>query len=189
MAYFYRCLPTQDFREGEYHLRPLDLQDMEPVRQWRNEQIDILRQQAPLTKEEQVGYWNTVIIPSFSQSRPEQLLFAYLKEEDLIGYGGITHIDWDKREGELSFLLDPAYTTDPSSYRSRFGTFLQLIKRIAFEQIKLSRVFTETYDVRPDHVAELESKGFLFERRLDQHVELHGRLVDSLIHGCISNET
>ncbi len=42
----YSCLKQTHFIDGEFSLRPLIQEDLEPIRQWRNEQISILRQPA-----------------------------------------------------------------------------------------------------------------------------------------------
>lgn len=180
----YSCLKQTQFIDGEFSLRPLIQEDLEPIRQWRNEQISVLRQTRPLTKEDQANYWNHVLVPSFTHSHPDQILFAFLKGKKLIGYGGITHIDWQQRAGELSFLLNSCYTKNQIEYNRYFGRFLELIKQVALDSINMKRLFTETYNVRPGHIQELENHGFRYEKRISHAVNIEGRPVDSLIHGC-----
>lgn len=174
--------------KSHYALRLLMHPDMEPIRNWRNSQIDVLRQSSHLTQEEQEIYWQKVVLPSYQKNQPEQFLVAFLELGKLIGYGGITHIDWEKGVGEVSFLLCPDEIGTPENYRMKFGSFLELIKTTAFDKLKLVRLFTETYDIRPDHISELEANGFRLENRLKNAVEINGRKVDVLIHGLNTDE-
>ncbi|CCB91421.1 putative uncharacterized protein [Waddlia chondrophila 2032/99] len=172
----------------DYSLRLLLHQDMEPIRRWRNSQIDILRQSSHLSHQEQEAYWKEVVAPSYQMNHPDQLLVAFLEGSQLIGYGGITHIDWERKEGEVSFLLNPEEIESSKNYRKKFGIFLELIKTAAFDKLNLIRLFTETYDIRPDHISELEARGFQLKKRLTDAIEVRGRKVDALIHEYIADE-
>lgn len=173
---------------GNYSLRPINKEDMESIRVWRNAQMKVLRQDTPLSVSDQERYWTETLLPSFDDLEPSQVLFGFLEDDRLIGYGGITHIDWRKKAGEVSFLLDPVFQNDEDAYRSRFREFLSLIKTAAFDNLGLFRLFTETYDIRPGHIAELETSGFIFEKRNKDSVEIGNKKVDSLIHGCEAHE-
>ena len=167
-----------------YRLVHIREEDILKIKQWRNEQINILRQKKPLTDEEQIKYYKNVIQPTISQEHPEQILFSYLHQDRCIGYGGLTHIDWDYQRAEVSFLLETARNHDISQFQKEFGIFLEFLKRIAFDDLKLHRLYTETYDIRPYVIETLEKKGFRFEGRLKDHVKIDGKFVDSVIHGC-----
>lgn len=167
-----------------YRLVPIREEDILKIKQWRNEQINILRQKKPLTDEEQMNYYKNVIKPTFSQEHPEQILFSYLHQDRCIGYGGLTHIDWYNQRAEVSFLLETARNHDISQFQKEFGIFLEFLKQIAFDDLKLHRLYTETYDIRPYVIQTLEEKGFRFEGRLKNHVKIDGKFVDSVIHGC-----
>jgi RimJ/RimL family protein N-acetyltransferase len=182
----YNLINTIKPEIGEYRLIPLREQDIFNIKEWRNSQLDILRQNHLMTDEEQENYYKNRIKPTFSDPAPEQILFSLLLKNQCIGYGGITNIDWDSKRGELSFLLNPASTADSSLYEKEFSIFITLIKKMAFQGLQLNRIFTETYDIRPFHIAILEKNGFVFEGRLHQHVLIDGRFVDSLIHGFLN---
>jgi len=185
----YASLKTQTFGiPSSYQLVPLRYQDIFEIMNWRNAQLSILRQQSILTKDMQERYYQTVILPSFTAKEPEQLLFSYLLEGKCIGYGGIVHIDWQSKRGEVSFLLNPERTAHPQQYQKDFSSFLQLIKTITFHHLKFHRLFTETFDIRPEHIAILEEQGFAFEGRMKEHIWLEKKYIDSLIHGLLSNE-
>ena len=145
----------------------------------------VLRQRVLLTIERQEKYFQEVIAPSFCETQPSQILFSYLSRGVLIGYGGLVHISWEDRRAEVSFLSDPARAADAKEYELDFSTYLAIIQTLAFKHLKFTRLFTETYDLRPQHVSILESSGFELEGRMKSHVWIDLKPVDSLIHGCV----
>jgi RimJ/RimL family protein N-acetyltransferase len=182
----FRSLDLERLDHGDYALVPLREEDLLPIMHWRNAQIDVLRQKAALTAEQQQLYWQRVILPTFDQAQPSQLLFSYLHQGQLIGYGGLVHLSWEDRRAEVSFLVNPTRAADAEIYAADFSAWLQLMQRVAFEHLSFQRLFTETYDIRPQHVSLLESNGFVLEGRLRRHVIIDGQPVDSLMHGCLS---
>lgn len=182
----YRCLKTQTLSVGSYSIEPLAETHLLPIMHWRNAQLDILRQRHPLTEPQQRSYWDRVIAPSFAEPRPQQILFGYRFQDELIGYGGLVHVAWDDKRAEVSFLVAPERAQIEETYREDFGNWLRLMQRVAFEGLGFHRLFTETYDIRPVHISVLGASGFLLEGRMRGHVQIHGRAVDSLLHGCVN---
>ena len=183
----YFPLPQPEFRWNDYRLVPIRYEDREPIRAWRNAQLEVLRQAAPLTAEQQENYFQRVVMPLFEQEQPGQLLFSLLENEELIAYGGLVHISWPDGRAEVSFLMDPRRAADPETYRNVFRAHLRLLGEAAFHGLKFNRLFTETYDIRPAHVAILEEAGFRLEGRLRQHVRLApDTFADSLMHGQLA---
>ena len=127
----YKCLTKNTFKSGVYSLIPLRDEDKYAIMQWRNEQIDILRQKQLLTKEQQEKYFASVINELFNQEKPQQLLFSFLKDDVLIGYGGLVHIDWESKNGEISFLTETKRNLDKSQFTDDFGVYLDILKDIA----------------------------------------------------------
>ena len=74
----YSFLPGKEYCSNKYSLVPLREQDVESIRKWRNEQIDILRQNKPLTKDEQSKYYHQIIKKSFYEKKPKVILFSFL---------------------------------------------------------------------------------------------------------------
>ena len=180
----YRALPPAEYRWDDYQLVPIRYADREPIRAWRNAQLEVLRQAEPLTAAQQEAYFQRVVLPLFEQEQPGQLLFSLLHNNELIAYGGLVHLSWPDGRAEVSFLVDPTRAADPATYRQDFRAYLRLLGQVAFEGLKFNRLFTETYDIRPTHVAILEEAGFRLEGRLRQHVQLKpGTFADSLMHG------
>lgn len=184
----YAILKRKNISLGEYALVGVREQDMENIRQWRNAQMDVLRQNKVLTQEDQRRYYAEVVVPSFTQPEPRITLVSFLKNGECIGYGGLTNIDWQTKRAEISFLLDPVRVGDENSYKKEFGIFLELIKEVAFKDMGLTELFTETYDIRPFHISELESHGFILKGRLRRRAVVNEKLVDSVLHRMLVSE-
>jgi len=183
----YRALPPHEYRHGDYQLVPIRYDDREAIRGWRNAQLPVLRQAEPLTAAQQDAYFQRVVRPLFEQERPGQLLFSLLLHGQLVAYGGLVHLSWPDARAEVSYLADPARLADPATYRADFRAHLRLLGRVAFEGLRLRRLTTETFDIRPAHVAILEACGFRPEGRLRQHVRLApDTFADSLLHGQLA---
>jgi RimJ/RimL family protein N-acetyltransferase len=160
---------------------------IEAIRLFRNAQMDVLRQSALISPEEQVAYYAASIWPEMGRPQPKNILFTYLERDELVGYGGLVHVAWEHRRAEVSFLLEPRLAGAEKTYARYFSAFLRLIQSVAFEDLKLHRLFTETYATRTDHISVLESSGFALEGRMRDHVRIQDEPVDSLIHGCLGS--
>jgi RimJ/RimL family protein N-acetyltransferase len=181
----YVILPEKNYVQGSYRISGLRFEDIFAIKKWRNEQIHVLRQKNYLTDEDQIRYYEQVVKPTFEMEQPPIMLFSYFEHDVLIGYGGLVYLDWTHMRAELSFLVDTERTKNDKLYESDFRHFIRLMKRVAFEELKLNRLHGETYDLRPKHVAIMESEGFRLEGRMKQHIWVEGRYVDALIHGYL----
>ncbi|WP_216671586.1 GNAT family N-acetyltransferase [Saccharibacillus qingshengii] len=183
----YKILGHDRYTTDAYSVTALRESHMPFIKQWRNEQMDVLRQNKRLTDEDQKRYYRQVIEPSFIQEQPSLILFAFFLNDELIGYGGLTNLNWEHKRAEISYLLktERSSEVDTQRYTHDFGAFLTLMKHIAFQELGIHRLFTETYDIRPVHIRVLEENGFRFEGRMYDHVSINGRYVDSLLHGCL----
>jgi RimJ/RimL family protein N-acetyltransferase/SAM-dependent methyltransferase len=175
-------LPAE--RDG-YRYLPLRRADIEPLRRFRNAQMDVLRQSAPISAPEQERWFDEVVAWAQRAPRPPMMLVSILDGDDrFIGYGGLTNLDWDARRAEVSFLVDPARAADPGVYAHDFTTFLRFIADWAFGDLALNRLFTETFEFREAHIALLEQAGFRPEGRMRQHVATG----DSVLHGLLASD-
>ena len=181
----YRILNSNNYKIEKYSIVPIRKEDLFLIKKWRNEQMDILRQNKPLTDQEQVTYYENIVAPCFSQTYPKLILFSYLNSDCCIGYGGLTNIEWLSKRAELSFLLDTKHATNFALYEKEFAFFITFIKRVAFDDLDFNRLFTETYAFRQEHISFLEKNGFRFEGRMKQHLMIKGAFVDSLLHGFL----
>ena len=67
---------------------------------------------------------------------------------------------------------------------SCWDAFLILIERVA-KNIKINKIFTYAYDIRPKIYEVLENQGFSEEKRLKDKVIIDGVYKDVLIHSKI----
>jgi RimJ/RimL family protein N-acetyltransferase len=181
----YQCLRKQVWVNGPYSVTPLREEDIYRIREWRNEQMDVLRQNRLLTEADQVKYYQETVMASFEAEEPRIILFSFLLDGRCIGYGGLTNIDWVSGRAEISFLVDTARAGDAAGYREDFSAFLSLMKEVAFRDVHFNRLFTETFDIRPVHIEILEANGFRLEGKMREHVRIGDRVVDSFIHGYL----
>lgn len=182
----YRKLAKQRY-DGSDHfsLVPIRKEDMESIRLWRNAQTDILRQNDPISALEQEAYFTEVLAPSFEENEPKQILFSFLHIDHCIGYGGLTHIDFQAKRAELSFLLDPTIEEGTTEFATCFSHFFSLLQEIAFQELKLHRLVAETYATRRELIALLELSGFEYEGCLKDHVFKNGVWINSLMYGLV----
>jgi len=179
----YRCIKKQKYLSGRYSIVPLRKKDIRSIKDWRNEQIDILRQKNILTSKEQTDYYNKVIKKSFSKKFPEMIIFSFMLDNNCIGYGGFVNIDWDSRRAEVSFLTKTYRSNNKNMYKKDFQAFLKLIIPLAFNEIVFNKLLTETFDIRPTTLDILEKVGFGLEGRLKNHIRIKNSNVDSILHG------
>ena len=184
----YACLCKQEYEKDGYVLLPLRQEDIFLIMEWRNQQIDVLRQKEPLGRDKQQQYYEENIQPTFVMAQPPQILFSLLLEGRCVGYGGLVHIDWEANRGEMSFLADTARAVQPEVYELDFSHYIRLLQEVAFNDLGFHRISGETYDIREHHVAIMEKNGFVREGRLREHVTIGGHYVDSLMHGCLKGD-
>ena len=181
----YVVLPQASYVVRDYTLVSLRKQDILKIKEWRNAQIDILRQKKPLTDQDQTHYYNSVISPTYGQQYPEQILFSILQNGFCIGYGGLVHISWEDKRAEISFLVDNDRISDWRIEQGDFESYLEIIKYISFNDLGLNRLHLEIYDIREKHIQTIEKVGFILEGRLKQHVIINGAHADSVIYGMV----
>ncbi|MDX9964146.1 GNAT family N-acetyltransferase [Desulfobacter postgatei] len=178
----YACLKKNTFTLGDYQLFPIRKEDIFLIKEWRNSQIDVLRQQEPLTDEDQLKYYDETIHPSFSDKYPRQILFSFLKNSRCIGYGGLVNMNWKDNRAELSFLVDTKRIENKNIYQQDFIHYLRLIKELTFCTLKFKSLFTETFAFRKHHIAILEQSGFRLEEILKDRIFINNKNADALIH-------
>lgn len=184
----YKILRGLDAHFREYAINSIRMDDALPIMQWRNDQLSVLRQAKPLSQEDQLRYFHDVVAPSFNQTEPDQVLLRFTHRSNLIGYGGLVHMDWKARRGEVSFLLETERAKDIRSYGMELSIFLQLLKKCAFDVLDLNKIHTESYAHRPWHVQSIEAAGFKREGILRKHALADGELVNAVVASCLKEE-
>ncbi len=185
MENHYKCLSKQCFELGEFSLIPIREEDSLLIMKWRNEQIYHLRQAKLLTEIDQKHYFDTVVSKLFEQHKPNQILFSFLKNSQCIGYGGLVHINWIDRNAEISFIMETSLEKD--FFEHHWRNYLSLIEEVAFEDLKLHKIFTYAFDLRPHLYPIIIKNGFKEEARLKEHCYFEGRFIDVLIHSKYEN--
>ena len=92
-------------------------------------------------------YFNNVVSKLFEQKEPKQILFSYLEDNKCIGYGGLVHINWIDKNAEISFIMSTELEQD--FFHMHWGIFLDIIKQVAFEELKLHKIYIYAFDLRP----------------------------------------
>lgn len=175
------------YEYNQRYLCPIEKNFLSEIKEWRNRQIDVLRQFKPLTDVDQERWFESL------QSDSKQLLFGIItvdntKKHIFIGYCGITNIDFKNKRGEISFLINPDRACDEKLYREDFLSILEMLARYAFEELNFNKLFTETFSFREIHIKILEEFGFQRDGVLRRHQFTKGQYFDSIIHSILANE-
>jgi len=168
------------YSKNHLRFRPILFKDLEWIRIWRNSQKIYLRQQDNLSRNDQANYWNNVILPSFDQIEPNQLLFCLedFEKNKLLGYGGLVHINWNKKYAESSFLTDTRYDNNSEEYQELFTVYLDFLMLCA-KELNFLCIYSETYSFRVKHIEIIEKYGYSQYgylkkiKNLDNHSLLH----------------
>jgi RimJ/RimL family protein N-acetyltransferase len=171
--------------DSRYQLRPIHWNDRDAIREWRNAQIDVLRQMNPLSDNEQDNYFSNIVLPQFTEEQPEQILFAFIEDSHLVGYGGFVHIVWSDHRAEVSFLND-THRSDQKIFSQDWSEYLTLLVQLA-RRIGFHKLTTETYGIRTELIEILENFGFTQEGILQDHHRINGAPVDSFAHTFLIN--
>lgn len=181
---YYKILSKQDYSSGPYAIVPIRLTDRYEIMKWRNDQLYHLRQNKLLTKEDQDYYFDNVISKLFQKEEPEQILFSYLKNNECIGYGGLVHINWIDMNAEISYIMNT--DMEKEYFKEHWGVFLKLIEKVAFNDLKLHKISTFAFDLRPYLYSLFLESGLKEEARLKDHCYFEGKYIDVVIHSKIN---
>jgi len=177
-------LTQNKFELGEYKIIPIRYEDRIEIMKWRNEQLYHLRQTEPLTEESQDNYFNEVVANLFEQKKPGQILFSYLQNEVCLAYGGLVHINWVDRNAEISFVMK---TEEQENYFEKYWlNYLDLIEKVAFEELNLHKLFVYAFDLRPHLYQVIEKGGFTKEAVLKEHCFHNNKFINVVIHSKLN---
>ena len=181
----YICLKQQEQYLGDYSIVPLRYEDRFSIMKWRNEQIYHLRQARPLTEDDQQRYFDNVVSKLYDNPKPDQILFSYLEKGVCIGYGGLVHINWTDRNGEISFIMDTQLEAE--HFSEHWSNYLAMLKAVAFDDLGLHKIYTYAFDLRPHLYTMLEANGFTQEATLKEHCLFNGEYRDVVLHSIWNN--
>lgn len=176
----YKVLFKQKFSSNEFSIVPIRFEDRMVILKWRNEQLYHLRQEKRLTEADQEKYFSTTVHKLFHQKKPTQILFSYLEGQVCIGYGGLVHINWIDKNAEVSFVMNTSL--EENNFSKHWSNFLELLEKVAFEDLNLHKLSTYAFDLRPYLYATIESAGYIREATLKEHCFFNGTYKDVIIH-------
>lgn len=183
---FYITLKNNIFEYQDFKIIPIRFEDRYLIMQWRNEQIEHLRQTEPLTENSQDEYFTNVIGRQFKEPNPTQILFSFLKSNKFIGYGGLVHIDYLNKNAEISFLTETKI--DPVHFNFYWQKFIDLIKIVAFNELSLFKIYAYAFDVRPYLYETFRQIGFKEEARIRNVYIFKDKIYDGLIFSLFNNK-
>lgn len=181
----YKCLNKQEFQIDGYKIVPIRFEDRYNIMKWRNEQMYHLRQTKILTLEDQDLYFENQVKKFFEQENPIQILFSFLENNVLIGYGGLVHINWIDQNAEISFIMDSHLERE--YFHSNWTRYLTLIEEVAFDQLKLHKIFVFAFDLRPHLYEALISKDYFKDAVLKEHCFFDNKYLDVVIYSKFNN--
>lgn len=126
-----------------------DRHDAEAVRQWRNsdEVRPSLRTAFMLTREQQADFYENVCCNRYSRHRyfavrrvPTSPVSMNEPDSGLFAFGGLTNIEWENGNAEISLIVNPALRGMKVGSRA-----VTLLLAEAFERMRLAIVFGEVY--------------------------------------------
>lgn len=182
----YKCLHKPSFSNDNYSIVPIRMGDKLDIMKWRNEQIYHLRQNKPLTEEDQLRYFETVVKSLFDEEQPNQLLFSYLEGDKCIGYGGLVHINWIDKNAEISFIMNTEL--EKEYFQLHWVIFLGLIEQLAFKELGLHKIYIYAFDLRPHLYEAVESVQYIKETVLKEHCYFQDNFIDVIIHSKINRK-
>lgn len=182
----YKALNNQIFKKDKYCIIPIRYDDRYNIMKWRNDQMYHLRQSELLTKINQDNYFLNVVNKLFDSTKPNQLLFSFLKDEICVGYGGLVHINWVDKHAEISFVMNTSLETN--SFYSYWYEYLNLIEKVAFDELSLNKIFVYAFDLRPKLYEVLIDSSYIKEARLKKHHKFKKDYVDVLIYSKFKNQ-
>ena len=181
---YYKVLDKQVFSSGAFSIVPIRHEDRFDIMKWRNEQIYHLRQNKPLTVEDQEAYFQNVINKLFDQNQPNQILFSYLENEICIGYGGLVHINWIDNNAEISFIMKSELESE--YFQKHWKLFLKFIEQVAFTELNFHKIYVYAFDLRPHLNVVLEASDFFLDARLNGHCYYKDNFIDVFIYSKIN---
>jgi RimJ/RimL family protein N-acetyltransferase len=79
----------------------------------------------------------------------------------------LVHINWIDSNAEISFIINTKL--EKKEFHKHWGIYLDLIEQVAFGELKLHKLFTYAFDLRPHLYEAIEAKGYEKEAVLKEH--------------------
>jgi hypothetical protein len=118
-------------------LKVLSHPDVEQARIWRNDSMSMNRTPFLLTQEQQGEFYQNQICKRQANSR-----YWRIWENEFIGMGEITNIQWENRLGEIGLIMHP-------DHLDKADKAIDLILEQGFNNLNLENIFGECYLCSP----------------------------------------
>lgn len=178
----YKYKPIRDIFIINKNYTWIKSEDINHIRIWRNQQIQILRQDRLINLNEQKKYFKNFYYTNCLSKRPLSIIFAIKENENLIGYGGFVNISWKHKRSEISFLVKTSIANNKKLYKKHFKDFFKFIFKVSFEVLKFNKIYTETFISRKSHIKLLKKEGFKEEGLLKYQYIKNKKKINSILH-------
>ncbi len=178
----YKIINFDEKKRGQIYLDFINYKDINLIRVWRNKQTSILRQSNIIKKRNQINYFRTRVEEELKNKKPNLILLAIKNNKDTIGYCGFVNISWNDKRAEISFLLNHKFKYHSKEYESIMIIVFKKLFKLGFGNLKLKKIFTETFIKRKKHINIIKKLGMLQEGLLKKQYFKSGKYIDSVIH-------
>jgi len=166
-------------------LAPLEQEDLEPLRLWRNnpEFRKYFREYREISKDMQQQWYQQKVL-----SDPGTIMFAIrdAKTDALLGCCGLCYINWVHRNADLSLYIgwQDAYIDD-AGYAEES---CRLLFRYGFAELGLEKIWTEIYEFDDPKYALYSKLGFQQDGLLRRQYFYDGKWWNSRILSLLKDE-
>lgn len=166
-------------------LVPLEQEDLEPLRQWRNnpEFRKYFREYRVISKEMQQNWYRSKVLGD-----PGTMMFAIrdLRTDELLGCCGLCYINWVHRNADLSLYIgwQNAYI-DTVGYAEES---CRLLFAYGFQELGLEKIWTEIYEFDEPKYALYQKLGFQQDGLLRRQYQYDGKFWASRMLSLLKDE-
>ena len=187
-SYKYNCLNNYLLEYKDYSLTVIKDIHLEKIRNWRNAQKEILRQNKNISKKEQILYFKDNVFKDLNKKHPKNILLMINYKDSIIGYGGLVHISWENRRSEISFLLNDNIKRGSKSFSNHFKSFLIIIHDLAFQKLNFIKLTTDAFYFRKNLIKNLEINGYKKISLNKKHYIKNNQIVNSITHAFFNKK-
>ena len=184
----YSCLNKKTYLVNKIKFDSIEINDIEKIRIWRNQQIYHLRQNNLITKKEQLKYFKNNVWNEKNKLKPTKILFSIRYNNNLIGYCGLVHISWANKNAEISFLLKSSIKENSNKFLLLFETYIKFISKIAFSELNLHKIYTECFSTRLKLIEKIKLLGFVNSGYKKDFYFKKGKFISSLIQSLYNTD-
>lgn len=158
------------------YLRSIEERDLAQLRDWRNGNRlrSSCREYRLLNMINQRDWLEQI------SRDPKVEMFGVVQQTELVGVCGLCNVSWIYRTAEVTIYVAPNVDDTTVAVQA-----LKLLKRKAFEEFNLHRLWAEVYEFHIAKITLLEQHDFVLEGRLREHIFKLGKRQDSLMYGLL----